>query len=133
MIIKIKHDMAEHNDLGKWGEAEAARYLLGKGYSILERDWRQGHRDLDIVALTEERDTVVIVEVKTRQNDDLEKPEQAVDTKKMRNIAAATDIYVKQRNIVHQLRFDIISIVGTGGKVQKIEHIEDAFNPMLIL
>ncbi len=125
--------MAEHNDLGKWGETEAARYLQGKGYSILERDWRQGHRDLDIVALTEERDTVVIVEVKTRQNDDLEKPEQAVDMKKMRNIAAATDIYIKQRNIVHQLRFDIISIVGTVNKVQKIEHIEDAFNPMLIL
>ncbi len=125
--------MAEHNDLGKWGETEAARYLQGKGYSILERDWRHGHRDLDLVALTEGRDTVVIVEVKTRQNDDLEKPEQAVDLKKMRNLAAATDIYVKQRNIVHQLRFDIISIVGTIGHLEKIEHIEDAFNPMLIL
>ena len=125
--------MAAHNDLGKWGEAEAARYLQDRGYSILERNWRQGHRDLDIVALTEGRDTIVIVEVKTRQTDDMEKPEQAVDIKKMRNIAAATNLYVKQRNIVHQLRFDIISIVGTTGHVEKIEHIEDAFNPMLIL
>ncbi len=125
--------MAEHNDLGKWGEEEAARYLQGKGYSILERDWRQGRRDLDIVALTGDGSTIAIVEVKTRQSDDMEAPEQAVDKKKIRNLAAAADSYVKRRNIVHELRFDIISIVGTVGNIKKIEHIVDAFNPMLIL
>ena len=46
--------MAEHNDLGKWGEAEASRYLESKGYAILDRDWRFGKRDLDIVALSED-------------------------------------------------------------------------------
>ena len=43
--------MAEHNDLGKWGEDLAVDYLQRKGYVILERDWRSGHRDLDIIAL----------------------------------------------------------------------------------
>ena len=43
--------MAEHNDLGKWGEDLAADYLQRKGYMILERDWKSGHRDLDIIAL----------------------------------------------------------------------------------
>ena len=42
--------MAQHNQLGKWGEEYAANYLLGKGYDILERDWRIGHRDIDIKA-----------------------------------------------------------------------------------
>ena len=53
--------MATHNDLGHWGEDLAAEYLQDKGYIILERDWKSGHRDLDIIAL--DGDTVVFVEV----------------------------------------------------------------------
>ena len=44
--------MAEHNDLGKWGEDEAALYLEDEGYTIIDRDWRLGRRDLDILAYT---------------------------------------------------------------------------------
>ena len=58
--------MAEHNELGTWGETLAAEYLEKKGYQILERDWKSGHRDLDIIAM--DGDTMVIVEVKTRRN-----------------------------------------------------------------
>ena len=58
--------MAEHNDLGKWGEQVAVDYLQRKGYEILERDWKSGHRDLDIIAL--DGDTIVFVEVKTRRS-----------------------------------------------------------------
>lgn len=68
--------MAEHNDLGKWGEAEASRYLESKGYAILDRDWRFGKRDLDIVALSEDACTMVVVEVKTRASDDMRAPER---------------------------------------------------------
>ena len=49
--------MAEHNELGKWGEDEAARFLQRKGFTILERDWRVGKRDLDIIALKEDGKT----------------------------------------------------------------------------
>ena len=42
--------MAAHNELGKWGEDTAARYLSDKGYVIIARDWRIGHRDIDIIA-----------------------------------------------------------------------------------
>ena len=42
--------MAAHNELGKWGEDLAADYLQRKGYTIIERDWKSGRRDLDIVA-----------------------------------------------------------------------------------
>ena len=58
--------MAAHNELGKWGENLAAEYLQDKGYEILERDWKSGHHDLDIVA--KEDDTLVVVEVKTRRS-----------------------------------------------------------------
>ena len=42
--------MASHNELGKWGEDIAANYLERLGYTIIERDWKSGHRDLDIIA-----------------------------------------------------------------------------------
>ena len=44
--------MAEHNELGAWGEDEAALYLEGEGYVIIDRDWKIGKRDLDILALS---------------------------------------------------------------------------------
>ena len=66
--------MARHNELGKAGEDFAASYLEHAGYGIIERDWRQGSRDIDIVARTEDGTTVVFVEVKTRSSDAIVRP-----------------------------------------------------------
>ncbi|CDD19529.1 uPF0102 protein PREVCOP_05150 [Prevotella sp. CAG:732] len=125
--------MAEHNDLGKWGEDEAALYYEDRGYEILERDWKVGKRDIDLIALTEDKDTLVFVEVKTRQNNDLQEPEEAVDVKKMRNLAIAANAYVKLHGLDMDVRFDIISVIGKCSCVESIECFEDAFNPLLIL
>ncbi len=124
--------MAEHNDLGKWGEDEAANFLERKGYEVLERDWKMGKRDLDIIAVTENRDTLVFVEVKTRRRAELQEPEEAVDKIKMRNLAVAANAYVKLHGVRQELRFDIVSVVGRKSKVEQIEHIENAFNPLLV-
>ena len=125
--------MAEHNDLGKWGEDEAALYYEDRGYEILERDWKVGKRDIDLIALTEDKDTLVFVEVKTRQNNDLQEPEEAVYVKKMRNLAIAANAYVKLHGLDMDVRFDIISVIGKCSCVESIECFEDAFNPLLIL
>ncbi len=122
--------MAEHNEMGKWGEQLAADYLRGLGYEILALDWRFGHRDIDIVARSPKHD-VVFVEVKTRSSDVITKPEQAVDIKKIRNVGIAANAYVKQNGIADNLRFDIISIVGKSKETAEVEHIKDAFNPCL--
>ena len=123
--------MALHNQLGKWGEDYAVRYLRGLGYEILSRDWRVGHRDLDIVARTPDNATVVFVEVKTRTSDVVTKPGDAVDLRKIRNIGYAANAYVKERNIVDELRFDVITIVGDSDDNAQLEHVVDAFNPCL--
>lgn len=124
--------MASHNELGKWGENLAEEYLVRKGYSIRHRNWRLGKRDLDIVALTEDATTIVFVEVKTRQWDDVIDPEAAVDLKKMKSIGYAANAYVKELNIEADVRFDVITIVGNDDTEPKINHIEDAFNPCLL-
>ena len=118
--------MAEHNVLGKDGEAAAVAYLEEKGYRILHTNWRQGSFELDIVAKTD--DELVIAEVKTRSAGSITNPEDAVTNQKIRNIIAATDFYIKYFNIDLPARFDIISVIGSHPNFE-IDHIEDAFYP----
>ena len=115
--------MAAHNELGKWGEDLAADYLQHKGYTIIERDWKSGRRDLDIVA--KNGNVIVFVEVKTRRNSLYGQPEEAVDYRKLQSLQQAINHYIKFRHISQEVRFDIISIVGTIGSEPDIQHIQD--------
>lgn len=124
--------MAEHNELGKWGEEIAEKYLYDNGYVIRERDWRYGHRDIDIIALTQDAQTLVFIEVKTRSSNELTTPEQAIDANKIRNLGIAANSYLKRNDVNADIRFDVITIVKKRGTEPIIEHIEDAFNPMLV-
>lgn len=122
--------MAAHNELGKWGEEMAAEYLQQKGYRIIERDWRSGNRDIDIIAQAPDLSTLVFVEVKTRKNEVIMRAADAVNPSKARNIALSANNYIKMRHVDGLLRFDIITIVGTNAQNMKLEHIINAFNPM---
>lgn len=122
--------MAAHNELGKWGEEMAAEYLQQKGYRIIERDWRSGNRDIDIIAQAPDLSTLVFVEVKTRKNEVIMRAADAVNPTKARNIALSANNYIKMRHVDGLLRFDIITIVGTNAQNMKLEHIINAFNPM---
>nr|MBP7472629.1 YraN family protein [Prevotella sp.] len=124
--------MAEHNDLGKLGEEKAAVYLREKGYTIIERDWKFGKRDLDIIALDDTEAVMVFVEVKTRRNENYIEPEMAIDRTKIRNLASCANAYVRMNNVSRELRFDIITVIGEDKDDLKVEHIVDAFNPLLI-
>ena len=116
--------MAAHNDLGRWGEDCAADYLQRLGYTIMARDWKSGHRDIDIVAM--DGATQVFVEVKTRRNRVFADPEEAVDYHKLRNLQGAINHYVKCFHVDHDIRFDIITVVGTSGDATpEIEHLKD--------
>ena len=118
--------MAEHNDFGKLGEEIAANYLEGKGYEIVERNWRNTHKEIDIIA--KEDETLVMVEVKTRQTDEYGNPDIAVTKKKQRLLIAAANAYLFKNKLDVETRFDIISIIFKDGE-PVIEHIEDAFLP----
>ena len=114
--------MAQHNQLGKTGEERATEYLISKGYIIRDINWRSGKMELDIVAYRDK--TLVVVEVKTRKNNEFLRPEEAVTLRKI------TDAYIRMFDIPFDIRFDIITLVGENEDFQ-IEHIEDAFLPPL--
>lgn len=123
--------MAQHNDLGKWGEEVAAKYLEQQGWYIRHRDWRYKHTDIDIVCIDEDDTTLVFVEVKTRASDVYGRPSEAVDADKRRNIMNAASAYRRMfRKENRMVRYDIIAITGSpyGTTAPQIEHIEDAFN-----
>ncbi len=115
--------MAEHNDLGRTGEDVAVAYLFGKGYRIWERNWKSGHKELDIIA--EKDGLLVIVEVKTRRDERYGKPEDAVNLRKIKLTVLAAESYVRSHKLDMPIRFDIISVLG---KEREVTHIKDAFH-----
>ncbi len=122
----MKNCMAAHNDFGKLGEELAVDYLTGKGYKILERNWHNIHKEIDIIA--KDGKFLVVVEVKTRQTDEYGDPDIAVTKKKQRMLIAAANAYIFKNQLDVETRFDIISIVFKDGE-PVIEHVEDAFLP----
>jgi putative endonuclease len=120
--------MSESQSLGQKGETLAIEYLQKAGYKIRHRNWRSGKKELDIVA--ENNDFVVFVEVKTRTDDYLEHPANAITREKQRSIIFAADGYIQRYNLVKESRFDVITVI-VKGETPDIDHIENAFYPTL--
>ena len=118
--------MAAHNEFGRLGEEIAVRYLTEKGYEILERNWRNIHKEIDIIA--RDGKFIVIVEVKTRQTDEYGNPDIAVTRQKQQRLISAANSYILRNHLDVETRFDIISIVFKDGE-PIINHIEDASLP----
>jgi len=120
--------MAKSHSLGKNGEILAINYLIDKGYSILEKNWVTGCKEIDIIA--EDDEFIIFIEVKTRTADYRLHPRDAVSVAKQRNIINAAQSYIQGKSIEKEARFDIITLVMDGsGHV--LEHIKDAFYPTL--
>lgn len=116
--------MAEHYELGKTGEQLAVNYLIGKGYKIVERNWRFQKAEIDIIARKAE--TLISVEVKTRSTKNFGNPQDFVNPKKIKLMVLAMNEYILNKDLDIELRFDIIAI--TKGKSSfDIEHFKDAF------
>lgn len=115
--------MATHNDIGKKGEQLAKEYLISHGYTILATNYRYKKAEIDIIAL--KKDTLAIVEVKTRSSTDFGEPESFVNNKKIKLILEATNAYINANDLEYNVSLDIISVVLE--KQPKIEHIENAY------
>lgn len=120
--------MGKRNLLGKKGEDIAVLFLEQYGFSILARNWRYKRAELDIIAMDDK--TMVFVEVKTRSDDMLGRPEEAVDTRKRGQLIKAAIAYMHESKHEWTIRFDIVGIV-VKNDIPYIDHIRDAFFPSL--
>ncbi len=111
--------------LGRKGEDRACRFLAGKGYRILDRNYRTAGGEIDIIA----RDgaVLVFVEVKTRGSRRYGHPFEAITFHKQRRLTRVALEYIS-RNSLHeqQARFDVVGIIS--GQEEKIELIRNAFD-----
>ena len=114
--------------LGNRGEQIAQKYLEGKGYKILDVNFRNKIGELDIVA--KEGDCIVFVEVKTRQSLQCGQPYESVHQWKIRKIGQLAQSYLKFKfnTIDMYARFDVISIILEEESPPKVEHIKNAFD-----
>jgi putative endonuclease len=111
--------------LGELGERIAERWLRSKGWRIVQRRFRSGHRDIDLVA---ERDGVVaFVEVKARRGAGFGGPVEAVNWRKQRELGRSARVWVDRHGRQYDAyRFDVIGVLVAGSKV-RIRHVADAF------
>ena len=116
--------------VGKSGEDAGCAWLEARGHRVLERNWRMGHLEVDLIA--ENKKEIVFAEVKARTSTfgDI-KPEEFVDENKKRRMVAAGNAYAKFHKAEKILRFDIIGVLVNPetGEVTYSNHLENAFQP----
>jgi putative endonuclease len=120
---------AAKQELGRRGERIAEEWLATKGWRVVERRFRSGHRDIDLVMerpVAEGR-LVAFVEVKTRASAAYGGPLGAVHWRKQREMArAARDWMSRERTAGDSFRFDVVGVLFGGG-APEVVHIENAF------
>lgn len=118
--------MSQHLKTGEKGEDLAKLFLLKKGYSILELNWRFSRAEVDIIA--KDKDILVFVEVKTRSTAIFGDPALAVNAKKQQLLTDAASAYMDQIGHEWEIRFDIISVILRQDEYD-LQHFQDAFFP----
>jgi len=111
-------------ETGRWGEEQAANYLINKGYTILARNYRHQKAEIDLIA--QSGNWVVAVEVKTRTGKQVELPFHAITKTKQRLLIKAINFYVRSWPNPVEVRMDAISVVQHQQEVV-IHHLQDAF------
>ncbi len=112
---------------GRRAEDIALEWLLSRGFVLRERNFRAGHREIDLIV--ESRDRLHIVEVKSLTAPAAASPYEKVDRAKQLRLASAARNYIGLRHIEKEVQFDIVSIVFYEDR-HELEYIPGAFFPI---
>jgi putative endonuclease len=122
-----RQELAPPARTGRQGEEEAYWHLRRRGFIMVERNYRpEGlHGEIDLIGWDGE--TLVFVEVKTRQSAEIRTPEAAVDFEKQAHVKTAAQEYRRRAHCARApFRFDVVA-VEMAAEGNKIEHFRDAF------
>ena len=125
--------MATTRQRGALGEAFACARLLEDGYRILERNWRSGKSEIDLI--TQKGNVIAFIEVKTRAQDGWCTPSQALARSQQRRIILAAVAYLRGKGIYNtgmfQPRFDLFEVVTAcagSPEVVRYRHLTSAYD-----
>lgn len=123
-------DKEEAKKWGKVAEKIVNDWLVAKGYTVRETNWRPSisKSEIDIIAQT--GDTIAFVEVKARRDKDLD-PADAITPEKMKKVVRGANTYLQTLEHDFFYRFDVATVSGNPDDYT-IDYLEDAFLPPLL-
>ncbi|WP_328992511.1 YraN family protein [Kribbella sp. NBC_01245] len=114
--------MQTKNAVGQYGEDLAASYLVGQGFSILERNWRCDLGEVDIVA--REGSCLVICEVKTRRGLGYGNPLETITYRKLARLRQLAGRWLQEHEVhPEQIRIDVIGVITPPHGEVVVEHL----------
>ncbi len=120
-------------EIGRSGEDAACEMLMGMGHIILERNWRSGHLEIDIISL--DPAGIHFVEVKTRSRNMQAPPQENVDKSKQKRIIKAARGFLRTGKGLpygsHEYNFDIVAVTFDGQSF-RTEWFPQAYIPLYI-
>ena len=125
-FVNFQGYMRVQNEMGRRGERIAAVWLKSKGYRILDRNYRFGKAEIDLLA--RKGNVLAVVEVKMRGTGQWDPLSVSVDSRKRERLISAADHYVMENDLDVEVRFDIIHIIYHHNR-HMLEHLEGAFSP----
>lgn len=117
--------MATHNETGKKGEDLAAGWLQQNGFTLIHRNWRYSHYEVDIIACR--NNMLHFIEVKTRRSNRFGHPEESVSDKKIENLMEAADEFMHRHPQWKKIQYNVLSITLLTNKEPTFFLIEDVY------
>ena len=109
--------------IGRGGEDIATEWLRERGYYIVERNWRVGRDEVDIIA--EHYDTLHFIEVKTRKEGGWQTAYDSIDDQKIRTLRRGAMAYRSIHKLRHNIQFDLIAIMTDENDGYEIDYVEN--------
>jgi putative endonuclease len=116
---------AARQAFGELGERIAERWLRARGWRVVQRRFRSGHRDIDLVV--EQGGVVAFVEVKARRGLRFGDPVEAVNWRKQKELGRSARVWISRHGRREEAyRFDVVGVLVDGARV-RVRHVEGAF------
>ncbi|HEX3038437.1 MAG TPA: YraN family protein [Oscillospiraceae bacterium] len=116
-----------NNASGKIGEEFTAKLLKEKGYQIVDTNYHSRYGEIDIIA--QDAKYIVFVEVKTREENSMINPLEAVTSSKQKKIIKTALLYLQSHKTDLQPRFDVAGLVTNANdmSIRSVNYITNAF------
>jgi len=125
-VLFARKEKPEHLRRGELGEREAEKFLRKLGMKFLTRNFRSKRGEIDLIFRDD--DCLVFIEVKTRSSEEWGRPAAAVDARKKRLISQTALDYLRLiKNPEVKIRFDIVEVLLSDGKVREVRHLPNTF------
>ena len=114
--VRSFREQPHHRARGSQSEEEARRWLEGRGYTILHRNWQSRLGEIDLVA--RDGETLCFIEVKARASDRFGPAVAAVTPAKQRRLARIASLFLVEERWRGPCRFDVLGMDAVDGRWQ---------------